>query len=224
MKYIENEFIELKSTLTEETKNEIIAFLNTTGGTIYVGLNDDGSTFESFKKSNKDLIDLKISNWMNDVFYPSTFGLIRHSFNDDGILVIKILEGKNKPYYLKDKGPKPSGVYKRVGSSSRKATEDEILKMILESRKYIYENDISEEQDLTFKYLVDIFKEKQINFSKREQISLGIISKEGFYTNLAYLLSDQSNLTVKLAEYDSDLNFKIKKEFNGPIIKIFKNI
>lgn len=39
--------------------------------------------------------------------------------------------------------------------------------MILESRKYIYKNDISEEQNLTFKYLVDILKEKQIIFLKK---------------------------------------------------------
>jgi ATP-dependent DNA helicase RecG len=68
MEYIENELVELKSTLSEETKNEIIAFLNTSGGTIYIGLNNDGSTFKPFKEINKDYVDLKISNWMNDVF------------------------------------------------------------------------------------------------------------------------------------------------------------
>ena len=38
------------------------------------------------------------------------------------------------------------------------------------------------------------------------------------------LLSDQSNLVVKLAEYDKNLNFKIKKEFTGSLIKIFGNV
>ena len=38
------------------------------------------------------------------------------------------------------------------------------------------------------------------------------------------LLSDQSNLVVKLAEYDKNLNFKIKKEFTGSLIKIFENV
>lgn len=51
MKYIENEFIELKSTSTE--RNEIIDFLNTSGGTIYVGLNNDGYIFDFLKKQIK---------------------------------------------------------------------------------------------------------------------------------------------------------------------------
>ena len=215
---------ELKREFVDEIKNEIIAFLNTSGGVIYVGLNDDGTTYEPFKNVDKNIIDLKISNLMEDVIYPSTFGLIRHSFNDEGLLIINVLEGNNKPYYLKEKGPKPSGVYKRVGSSSRKATEDEILRMILASKKYIYENDVSEEQNLTFKYLINAFDEKQISFSQRDQVSLGLINKEGNYTNLAFLLSDQSDLAVKLAEYDNEMNFKIKKEFRGSLIKIFENI
>lgn len=220
----ENLNTEYKREFIDDIKNELLAFLNTSGGTLYVGLNDDGTVYEPFKNIDRDQIDLKISNWMENAIYPSTFGLIRYAFDSDGILIINVLEGNNKPYYLKDKGPKPSGVYKRVGSSSRKATEDEILKMILESKRYVYENDVSEEQNLTFKYLINVFEEKQIGFSKREQISLGLINKDGKYTNLAYLLSDQSDLTVKLAEYDSEMNFKIKKEFKGSLIKIFENI
>ena len=63
-----------------------------------------------------------------------------------------------------------------------------------------------------------------MSFSKRIQTTLGLISKNGKYTNLAFLLSDQSELTVKLAEYDNKMNFKIKKEFTGPLIKIFDNL
>ena len=96
--------------------------------------------------------------------------------------------------------------------------------MILASKKYIYENDVSEEQNLTFKYLINAFDEKQISFSQRDQVSLGLINKGGSYTNLAFLLSDQSDLAVKLAEYDNEMNFKIKKEFRGSLIKIFENI
>ena len=36
---------ELKREFVDEIKNEIIAFLNTSGGVIYVGLNDDGTTY-----------------------------------------------------------------------------------------------------------------------------------------------------------------------------------
>lgn len=211
----ENINIEYKREFTDDIKNEIIAFLNTSGGKIYVGVNDDKTIYKHISDKERDQIDLKIENWMEDVIYPSTFNLIRHSFNNDGILEIEVLEGKNKPYYLKKNGLTPTGVYKRVGSSKRKASEEEILKMIFDSKKYIYENDISEEQNLTFKYLTNVFNEKNISFSDREQISLGLINKNGEYTNLAFLLSDQSDLVVKLAEYDANMNFKIKKNLQG---------
>lgn len=41
--YKESSKCELKRELIDEIKNEMIAFLNTEGGTIFVGVNDDGS-------------------------------------------------------------------------------------------------------------------------------------------------------------------------------------
>ena len=41
-KYFEDEHTELKCELIDEVKSEIIAFLNSNGGTIYVGVEDDG--------------------------------------------------------------------------------------------------------------------------------------------------------------------------------------
>ena len=42
MKLIENDFCELKSILTKDLKKEIIAFANTNGGKIYIGVDDNG--------------------------------------------------------------------------------------------------------------------------------------------------------------------------------------
>ena len=44
------------------------------------------------------------------------------------------------------------------------------------------------------------------------------------YTNFAYLLSDQSEIVVKVAEYDSKMNFKIKKSFKGSLVEILKDV
>ena len=43
MKFIENEYCELKMMLTKDIKKEIIAFANTNGGKIYIGVDDDGN-------------------------------------------------------------------------------------------------------------------------------------------------------------------------------------
>lgn len=59
-----------KRELTEVIKHEIIAFLNTMDGTIYVGFEDDGSIYEPFLLMDRDLLDTKIANWIQEVIFP----------------------------------------------------------------------------------------------------------------------------------------------------------
>ena len=42
MKYQENESVELKEVYVEDVRKEIIAFANTNGGTVYIGVKDNG--------------------------------------------------------------------------------------------------------------------------------------------------------------------------------------
>ena len=222
-KYFEDEHTELKRELIDEVKSEIIAFLNSDGGTIYVGVEDNGNIVGIKDNHSKDMIDLKLGNWIQEAFFPKPSGLINYYFNDDDVLVIKISKGTTKPYYLREKGPKPSGVYIRVGRSKRKANDDEILLMIMESHGYNYEDDISDEQNLTFKAFKQTLEDNNMNLTPRLMNTLGLKSKSK-YTNLAYLLSDQSEIVVKVAEYDSQMNFKIKKSFKGSLVNILKNV
>ena len=99
--YIENNKTELKREIIDDIKMEILAFLNSQGGIIYVGVNDDGTLFEPFLKQNKDEVLLKVSSWIQEAFYPLPSNLILFDYNDDGVLEIKISEGNKKPYYLK---------------------------------------------------------------------------------------------------------------------------
>ena len=223
-KYEESNVVELKREITEDLKKEIIAFLNTRGGMIFVGVDNDGSLVPFKTAKQRDEVNLKIAGWLQDSIYPISTNQIEYKFNNDHILEIKIEEGPNKPYYLKDKGPRPEGVYKRVGSSKRKVSEDEILRMIMSSNNYVYENDTSDEQKLTFNYLEQAFKKEEITFNERLMLSLGIKNKNKVFTNLGFLLSDQSNIVVKYAEYDESLNFNQKKEFKGPLNKILNDI
>ena len=104
---------------------------------------------------------------------------------------------------MKNKGPKPSGVFKRVGSSTRNANEDEILMMIMQSHNYIYEGESAEEQDLSFKQFERILSNNEISLNARLYKTLGLKNSEGKYTNLGYIMSDQSPVAVKFAEYDA---------------------
>lgn len=224
MTYIETNIVELKEIFIDDIKKEILAFLNTDGGTIYVGVKDNGEVVPFTERKEKDIIDGKISNWISDVFYPNASGLIKYYFNDDNVFVIEVNQGLEKPYYLKEKGPKPSGTFKRIGTTTRMATESEILLMLLDSRKYSYEEDVSDEQELTFHYFNEMCDENNITHEERNMRSLRMINKDGKYTNLALMMSDQSPIVVKFAKYDKNLNFTTKKEYKGSLLKVLNNV
>lgn len=51
-------------------KKEIVAFLNSEGGIIYVGVNDKGKVL-GIDYAKQDEYDNIISSWVRDVFYPN---------------------------------------------------------------------------------------------------------------------------------------------------------
>lgn len=80
------------------------------------------------------------------------------------MLVIEIQEGNVKPYYLTKKGPKNSGTFIRIGTSKRECTDEEILRFIMDSRFYSYENEVSPIQELTFEKLKSVATKKGLDF------------------------------------------------------------
>ena len=221
MNYIESEVVELKSTLNDDMKAEVIAFLNSyLCGIIYVGVDDTGKVL-NLSQEEKDKNESRIINWIRDeAIYPNCSEFIKLTYNCDGVLEIKISPGNNKPYYLKEKGPKPSGVYIRYGRNKSQASQEEITRMIMESGKIFYEEEISSNQELTFNALKLKFADKKMEFSEFKMVTSGFL-KNNLYTNLAYIFSDQYDVETKVGVYQGldRAIFKSKKEFNGSIIK-----
>lgn len=91
--------------------------------------------------------------------------------------------------------------------------------MIMDSKAYDYESDISDNQDLTFRFLSKFCDEHNISLSDKQMVTLGLRKANGLYTNLGLLLSDESPVCVKVAEYDDQMNFKLKKTFEGSLLK-----
>ena len=223
MKYEESDRIELKREMIKDLDKEIIAFLNTQGGTIYIGVDDNGNVI-GIPQKLKDDYDEKISAILTNNIKPNSKNNVTFSYDEDNVLVINIKEGDSKPYYLTEKGPKPSGTYIRVGRSKRHATDDEILTMIRDSSGWLWENQVSNEQGLTFDELSRIAKKKRLDFGPHKFRNLKIINKDGKFTNLGLLVSDQNPIEVKFAVYDKNLDFKVKEEFHGSIVTISNDV
>ena len=51
-----------------------------------------------------------------------------------------------------------------------------------------------------------------------------MVDKDGRFTNLGLLMSDQSPIVVKFAKYDKNLNFTTKKEYKESLLKVLANV
>ena len=217
----ESENLEFKREVTDSLIKEIIAFANTNGGTILIGYNDDGSICGvPDVRSEMD----KISNKIYDSIEPNVSFLVSskiEKIENKDVIIIKVLQGINKPYYIKSKGMIPNGVFVRLGATVRNATPELIREMLMETLNITFEKNISINQDLTFLYATRIFKEKGLSFTNHEQKFLGLINEKNQYTNLGLMLSDQSPFTIKMAIYPGNdkSEFIDTKETSGSILE-----
>lgn len=161
---------------------------------------------------------------INDGIKPSLIEYTQinvQKYNNKNIIIIEIQNAPNKPYYIADKGLKPSGVYLRHGASSIPASDELIRKMIFEHSSLRFEEMISRKQELTFNYLEKKFNEKKLSFNENKYRSLNIINDKNKYTNLGLLLSDQCSYTIKCAIFNgtNKIEFRDRKEFTGSILR-----
>lgn len=219
----ETESIEFKSQFTEEIYKEVIAFANTDGGIVYVGIDNDGNVI-GVTDVEKEYT--RITNGIRDAIMPDVTMFVRFTVQENKVVRITVSEGTNKPYYLKGKGLKPSGVYVRHGASSVPASHEQIRQMIKESDGDVFEENRSLEQELTFEAAQRAFNLYGVEFNESKYRSLGMTQKkDGIYTNLALLLSDQCAHTTKIAVFSDDACtvFRDSKEFTGSIFRQFED-
>ena len=215
----ETENIEFKSQFTEEIYKEVIAFANTDGGIVYVGIDNDGNVIGL---ADVDQEYTRITNGIRDAIMPDVTMFVRFTIQDNKVVRIAVSEGTNKPYYLKGKGLKPSGVYVRQGTSSVPASPEQIRRMIKESDGDMFEEMRSMEQSLTFEAAAAAFKKYGVEFGPEKYRALSVTQKnDELYTNLALIISDQCAHTTKVAVFgdESNTTFKDNKEFGGSIFK-----
>lgn len=220
----ENEQIEFKENYTENIYKEIISFLNTNSGTIYIGYDDNGNLVGL---DNSKEIEEKISNGIKTKIYPDARVFIsvnNETFEEKNYISIKVSKGVDI-YYLKEKGI-VKGTYLRTGSCSIPASEETVKQMILRNSSLSFETSISSNQNLTFNYISKTFSENNINLNEinlKENLHITTNKK---YTNLGLLFSDQNPFSFKLAVYQSKEkeNFLDRKEFNGSILEIYDNL
>lgn len=219
--FVENKTTEFKREYVEDIKNTIVAFANCDGGTLYIGVNDDGTVCGI---DNVDGTMLRVTNAIRDAVRPdiTMFVECRNDVMDEKpVVCVTVQRGTARPYYLHGKGIRPEGVYVRQGASTVPATDTAILNMIKETSGDSYETARSLNQNLTFNKAIDFFKKRKVEFGKAQMRTLHLVGNDDMYTNLAFLLSEQCTHMIKLAVFEGSRKsiFKDRKELSGSLLE-----
>ena len=181
--------------------HELIAFANTSGGYLLIGVDDKtgelkGLSFSEIQQSNSE-----ISNVASQKVFPSIRVLTDTiSVGDQNILIVKIEEGVNKPY--KDRN---GIVYVKNGADKRKVTSNDELARLLREGGLLYAEEMpikgSSTDDIDYKqfdfFLFRKYK-KTLNELIQEKLSLEqILENFNLAKNGEFLLTGLLSFSTK---------------------------
>jgi ATP-dependent DNA helicase RecG len=163
----EGQFIEFKENLDKSLAKEMVAFANASGGRIFLGVTDKG-----------EVRGINITNELKaqvlDIAHncdPSVSIKLEVYKN---ILIIELIENKNKPYSCSQ------GFYLRNGAQSPKMSRDDILEFSISEGRKIFKK-IKEKNHITAEELSKVIginnRNIEKNLSKLQE--LGIIKRVG---------------------------------------------
>ena len=233
----ETKNIEYKVALPDKSEKymkTIVAFANTQGGKLIVGIDDE--TRQIVGVENDILFQLMdgIANAVSDSCVPQIIPDIEpQTIDGKTVIVVTVEAGKNRPYYLKSKG-KDNGTYIRVAGTSRQAFPEKIKELEMEGARISWDEltcvgyPVSE--DATEKLCQDIekFRKKagmaEHSVKKEQLINWKILKQsEGqlLATNAYALLTSDyfsfSKTQCAVFKGTDRAVFLDKREFTGPI-------
>ena len=197
---IESNKIEFKSKLTDELEKEAVAFLNSDGGVIYIGRDEQ----KAYRLNDIDALQLKIKDRLKNSISPSTLGLfdvVLEDFDAQKVVKIILAKGSEKPYYIKKRGMSEKGCFVRIGSASEPMNNDMIEELFSKIVRTTLSKIASPRQNLTFEQLRIYYEAKHLHLNDKFTNNLELLTYDGRYNYVAYLLSDSNGTSIKIAKY-----------------------
>ncbi len=229
----ESKTTELKQSLP---KNEIIAktaiaFSNTSGGKLILGVNDQREIIGIDDALMFEMQD-KIASIIADNYSPRIIPEI-YSVNIEGklVLVIEMFRGNLKPYFLKSRG-KAEGTYIRLGATNRVADLETIAELERQKRNISFDEEICYDEEyrkLDISPLRKKFEEQGKQLDDEKLKNLKLIKEENdkvYPTNaLMIILGQFWHCSVKCARFKgTNMSvFTDKKEYEGDVFSILEN-
>ena len=225
---LEDKRNEFKIKLTDSLEKEVIAFLNTEGGNIFIGIDDKGNI--NGVTGNIDLLQRTIKDRIKDNIMPSTLGffdVVVNELNGRKYIQIIVAKGAERPYYLRGMGMTPDSCFIRVGSAVESMNGETILNLFSKRARNSLKNIKSPKQNLEFKTLKIYYQENGFDINDNFLKKLDFYDDNDDFNYIAYLLSDNNNISVQFAKYAGDDVYNlIENEDFGfcSLIKITDNI
>lgn len=131
---------------SEKYIKSVIAFANTAGGKIVIGVDDETHEIVGVDKNEVFKIMDGITNTISDMCYPQIFpNMGVDTIDGKCVIVIEIYPGASRPYYIKSLG-KEAGTYIRVSGTSRPADEAILKDLELQGTNLSFDEMICVEQ------------------------------------------------------------------------------
>ena len=196
--------IEFKQYITSEIdiEKEVVAFLNyREGGSIYIGIDKNGNVLGL---DHLDVNMLQIKDRIKNNIQPSAMGLFdvqEETIEAKKIIRIIVASGSEKPYFKKKYGMTAKGCYIRVGTAAEPMPQAMIDSLFSKRTRNSIGKIKSNRQDLSFEQLLIYYQEKGTPLNNNFKRTLELLTEEGQYNYVAYLLADENNNSVKVAKY-----------------------
>jgi ATP-dependent DNA helicase RecG len=162
----------------ESILRAVVAFANTAGGIILVGVDDDG-VIVGLQNPSKDQEKI-VNSLANRVkpFLSPDFSIVKVA--DKQVLVIQV-DFIPAPYYLMDKG-ETDGVYVRLGNTNRTVSNEAVLEMKRAAHHPFFDKapcDNSSETDLDMFLIHKTFAKSHTEIDTAKLLSIGILTHKG---------------------------------------------
>jgi ATP-dependent DNA helicase RecG len=229
----ENLTVEFKERYTSRIDEDLVAFANTKGGTLLLGVRDDGSV--KGQRLDNDL-KAKISSLIRNTKPP----LVAHTVQVGDVVALLVPEGDDKPYSCS------SGFYRRLDGATQKLDTDELRVVFAENEPLPYEerlvrgftfDDLSEEKAEAFRReagmrstnasLADFLRSLRV-IRETQVKTAGVL----FFARDAYAWLNQAQMTLvafkgydRLHIYDRrDVRDDLLTQFNEAIAFLKKHL
>jgi len=162
----ENSSLEFKETVSrpERIAKEIIAFANTQGGTLIIGVSDSG-VVKGFQKEGAEEYFTNVAR--NNIIPAIDVDVETLVHDGKNIVVVSVPKGKDKPYQSLN-----HQFLIRVGSTNRVATQSELMRLFQQSGAFHYDAtglENSSIKNINLNKITEYFDNYQLDFAQEEQ-------------------------------------------------------